>query len=402
MPTAIVAGATGILGRAIVQELGKRSDWTQIHALSRSKKEQYPEPVKHTHIDLTSSADDIAQQLSDVQADYLFFAAYLAADSEEELVKLNGPMLRNFLLALRKTGGEAQLKRVILVTGAKQYGLQFGRTKLPMEESDPLINGSHRPPNFYYVQQDILKEESAVGQWDWTVTYANDVLGVAKGNFMNLVSSLGLYCAITREMEGPMGKLTFPGSDFFYTALNCYTDCELHAQFCVWAATSSTTSNEAFNVVNDDVESWQNLWPKLAQRFGLTIDAHMLKQSPPDPASSDLADPPPIDDHAHIMGLKDYFGPSKAQQRIPLVKWSQRSDVKDAWHTLATRENLEHDAFEKATWGFLDFVLGRDYNIVISMNKAKKAGWSGWACTWDSFEKNFRSLEDEKVLPKAS
>lgn len=46
------------------------------------------------------------------------------------------------------------------------------------------------------------------------------------------------------------------------------------------------------------------------------------------------------------------------------------------WEKLAAREGLEKDAFDKATWGFLGSVLVRNYDVVISMNKARKYGWT--------------------------
>lgn len=51
--------------------------------------------------------------------------------------------------------------------------------------------------------------------------------------------------------------------------------------------------------------------------------------------------------------------------------------MRKAWDKLVETHGLEKDAFEKATWGFLGFVLGRDYNVVISMSKARKWGWTG-------------------------
>jgi NAD(P)-dependent dehydrogenase (short-subunit alcohol dehydrogenase family) len=92
MPTAIVTGAIGILGREIVASLGQDSKWTKIHALSRSQKDEYPASVQHGHIDLTASAQEIAKQLKsqDVEGDYLFFAAYLAKDDEKEASDVNG------------------------------------------------------------------------------------------------------------------------------------------------------------------------------------------------------------------------------------------------------------------------------------------------------------------------
>jgi hypothetical protein len=51
--------------------------------------------------------------------------------------------------------------------------------------------------------------------------------------------------------------------------------------------------------------------------------------------------------------------------------------VREAWERLAVREGLKGDAFDRATWGFVDFVLGRDYDVVVSMSKAREAGWMG-------------------------
>ena len=58
------------------------------------------------------------------------------------------------------------------------------------------------------------------------------------------------------------------------------------------------------------------------------------------------------------------------------MKWSKREDVRKAWEKVAEREGLSK-ALEKATWGFLGFVLGRNYNLVTDMSKARKLGWTG-------------------------
>jgi hypothetical protein len=78
-----------------------------------------------------------------------------------------GALLKNFLDALSITGAENNLKRVLLVTGGKYYGTHFGIIKQPCEESDPRIEGPEYPPNFYYVQQDILMEAAKGKNWDW-------------------------------------------------------------------------------------------------------------------------------------------------------------------------------------------------------------------------------------------
>ncbi|KAK5125158.1 hypothetical protein LTR85_000834 [Meristemomyces frigidus] len=410
MPSALVTGATGILGRQIVQELGKdKQQWPTVYALSRSKKEAYPENVKHQHIDLQASADEMAKELENVQPDYVFFAAYLAKDDEGEATKVNGAMLENFLDALAITGASKKVKRVILTTGAKQYGVHLGVPKNPMEESDHWLKDEDRPPNFYYKQQEILAAKAKEQGWDWVVTYPNDVIGVAHGNFMNLTSSLGLYAAVTKEMGA---EFVWPGSPDFYTRFDSFTYSKLHAKFNLWAALeqSPKVSNQAFNVVNGDVESWANMWPKVAAKFGLKIPEQMFtpeeEQGKIDEEKGSvmpLMEKPPLSEFAAERGLKDsakFLAQSRVEQVVDLIKWSQREDVKKAWDTLAKREGLEHDAFEKATWGFLGFVLGRNFDLVISMNKARKAGWTGFQDTFDSLSESMDDLVAEKVLPK--
>lgn len=310
-----------------------------------------------------------------------------------------GAMLRNFLDALEITGANTKLKRVILTTGAKQYGVHLGPPKQPMEESDPWIDGPGRPPNFYYNQQNILAEKAKNASWDYVVTYPNDVIGVAKGNFMNLATSLGIYTAVSKELDG---QLLFPGSETFYTGFDCFTYSRLHAQFNLWAAMEPRCSNQAFNVVNGDAESWQNMWPKLAKRVGCKIPANQF-DVPLDPDAGsvmNLAPKPPIAETAAERGLEDRVKPGKVEQRIDLTKWSQRPDVISAWDRLVAREGLEKDGLAKATWGFLGFVLGRNYNLIISMSKARKLGWTGYIDTWDSLSQCFDELEKEKILPK--
>ena len=160
MPTALVTGATGMIGRAIVKALGDDSKtWTTVYALSRSQKLRWPSNVKTHQLDLQADAKDMAKELGDIKPDYVFFTAYLAQNTEEAATKVNSAMLENFLTALDITGASKSVKRVILTTGAKQYGLHLGVPKQPMEESDAWLSDSDRPPNFYYAQQKILAEK---------------------------------------------------------------------------------------------------------------------------------------------------------------------------------------------------------------------------------------------------
>ncbi|KAH7401481.1 NAD dependent epimerase/dehydratase family protein [Pyrenochaeta sp. MPI-SDFR-AT-0127] len=411
MPSAIVTGATGILGRQIVSELSKnRQQWQTIHALSRTKKEEYPENVKQNHIDLESNPDEMANDLENVRGEYIFFAAYLAQDTEQKAWDVNGAMLSNFLSALEKTGAIENVKRIILVTGAKQYGVHLGVPKQPMEESDLWLTDSNWPPNFYYNQQTILHKFCSQNGIEWVVTYPNDVIGFATGNFMNLSSALALYAVVSKELPNHDG-LVFPGSPDFYSKFDCFTNAQLHAEFCAWAALEPRAANQAFNVVNGDVESWQNLWPRVAEYFDTKAKADQFKGAysgsefvvAEKSSSSDLDSNPPITALAEKSGLvgTPALAQSKVEQHVDLVKWSQRSDVKEAWSRVAQRAGLDKEIFEKTTWGFLGFVLGRKFELVISMSKAREYGWTGYKDTWKSLEEVFGELKKNGVIPQA-
>lgn len=60
-----------------------------------------------------------------------------------------------------------------------------------------------------------------------------------------------------------LAKLGFPGGMTFHEKFDILTE------FCVWAATVSSARNQVFDVVNGNIESWLNLWPKLAEHYGL-------------------------------------------------------------------------------------------------------------------------------------
>lgn len=410
MTTAIVTGATGITGQAVVNELIKSSQYKKIYTLSRSQPGQTHEKVEHASLDLCGDANQMADSLKSVQgATQVFFCAYLANDDEGEAAKINSSMLQNFLDALHITGALKDIKRIILTCGLKQYGVHLGLPKQPMEETDPIHQGDNWPPNFYFSQQKVLIDNASKGQYKWTVTLPQDVLGYAKGNFMNECTALGLYCAVAKVAH-PNSELPFPGSRINYLAFNCWTSANLHARFCLWAASAPNAENQIFNVTNGDTQSWQTLWPRIAMRFGCKIPQDQFHGGDRSTYRSfaaagprTLHDPPPIALQAESMGLPDLANhPSTLYQQIDTAKWSQRPEILRAWKTLRDKYNLDQTAWDKATWGFLTFVLGREYSCVVSMSKARKMGWNGYEDTWDSFEEVFSKLEEEGILPAIS
>src|SRR5690242_17991228 len=92
---ALVVGATGISGFHTIRALLDTPDrWTKVYAVSRSPlsdkllsllPQEQRARIQHVSVDMTSSAEDIAQALrkANVKADYVFYYAYLSPKSGE-------------------------------------------------------------------------------------------------------------------------------------------------------------------------------------------------------------------------------------------------------------------------------------------------------------------------------
>lgn len=119
--------------------------------------------------------------------------------------------------------------------------------------------------------------------------------------------------AVSKELGG---QLVFPGSETFYTCFDCFTYSRLHAQFNLWATMEPRCSNQAFNVVNGDAESWQNMWPKMAKRFGCKVPANQfdLPVDRDTGSVTDLAPEPPMAEAAAERGLQGKVAPGKVEQ----------------------------------------------------------------------------------------
>ncbi|KAI2777005.1 hypothetical protein F4815DRAFT_448717 [Daldinia loculata] len=179
-----------ITGTAVVDSLIKSPEYTEIYTLSRSLKYSEHPKVKHATLDLQSSAEDMSKSLSHIPpVTHIYFCAYLANPDEGEASRINGSMQSNFLEALIKSGQTRELEYFSLTCGFKQYGRVLA----------------------------------------WGSLAVLDVIGLARANFMNLATSFGLYCAVSKELEG--SKLVFPGNEFKQPSeLFCQIDLEKWAK----------------------------------------------------------------------------------------------------------------------------------------------------------------------------
>lgn len=263
----LVVGASGVIGSAVVDHASRLSGW-QVYAASRRPPDLDRElEYRHVPVDLTRSAEcsDVFQALKPKLTHVVYAAVseapgLVAGWTDTALMQRNLAMLRNVLQPL---SGCPSLRHVTLMQGTKAYGAHLHPILLPATEGRP--RDAH--PNFYWLQEDYLRELSAREGWSWTVLRPQIVLGGACGVAMNPIPVIGAYAAICREEGLPCA---FPGGR---VAIWEAVDARLIAQACVWAAEAAAARNEIFNITNGDVWVPGHQWPTICAMLGVPAGA---------------------------------------------------------------------------------------------------------------------------------
>jgi nucleoside-diphosphate-sugar epimerase len=175
---------------------------------------------------------------------------------DPEQMETNRAMLSNLLHAL--DAADARLAHASLLQGTKAYGVHLHPIPVPARESWP------RDPhdNFYWLQEDLLRERAAARGFTFTIWRPQIIFGDVTGVAMNIVPVIGAYAAICREEGRP---LAFPGGP---PSLLEAVDARLLGRALRWAATAGGARDQTFNITNGDVFVWQNVWPSIADALG--------------------------------------------------------------------------------------------------------------------------------------
>lgn len=319
---ALVVGSSGIIGSALVDTLFSAPDWT-VRALRKTS----VVGVEAIDCDLSNAQATKAALAAASDTTHVFYAA-LKADPDLALESdINTTMLRNVLDGLKAVG--APLKRVVHYQGAKVYGVHLGAGVAPFYEDDP----RHVAPNFYYAQEDLLRERQVSEGLEWSILRPDVVVGDMAGNPMNIAMVIGVFAALSKQAGVP---LRFPGSMKTYREVVAQlTDAHWLARASLWAALAPTARNEAFNLVGEPFR-WERIWIKIAEALQMEV-----------------ATPQPFSLAKHM--------PGKAGD----------------WERLAAAHELNTLPFDKLVgWPFGDFIFNTEFDMISDMNKIRRAGFT--------------------------
>ena len=347
---ALVIGPTGATGGPIAAALARHSGW-RVYGMSRTAPPGEA-PFIHLVADLTDAASCRNALAAIEPVTHVFFAARAPfREGGVEDVEGNVAMLAATLDAVESRS--PVLEHVHLLEGIKWYGMHLGPYPTPSREDDP----RHLPPNFYYDQQDLLSARAVRGGWSWSASRPSYICEFAPHRSRNLITVLGTYAAICRELDVP---LDFPGSAAGYSALTELSDATGLAEAIVFLATHASGKNAAFNVTNGDNFRWSQVWPLLAQWFGMRCGV---------------------------------------PRNIKLATWM--ADKGPVWDRIVARHGLQARSLESlASWEFADFVFEKEWDVVSDNGLLRRAGFNVCVDTIAMIHGQLDRYRDARLLPR--
>jgi nucleoside-diphosphate-sugar epimerase len=345
--TALVVGATGVVGTKLIDELHAQGDW-QIIGLSRRGGVDTAD-TRHIVVDLLD-ADGAREKLKHLRAvTHIFFAGFIERPSWAEMVGPNVALLANVVDAIEPVAPD--LQHISLMQGYKVYGAHLGRFVTPAREAD----GTHVSPEYNVEQQKFIEERQRGKSWTWSAIRPSAVGGSSVGTPMNLALVIAVYASISKELGVP---LRFPGKPGTYDTLMEMTDATLLATATIWAATNPKTGGDEYNVANGDLFRWTRMWPAIARYFDMEVG---------DPLHFSLEESMP--GHRAL------------------------------WDRMMTKYGLKYSYDDVSTWWFGDHVLGYDYDFFADTSKIRRAGFHDYVETEQMFRDLFDEFRAERVIP---
>ena len=260
MNTVLIAGASGVVGRAALETFARATGWRAI-GLSR----RIPDTGLGEHVAVDLSDADASARVASAFPDttHVVYAALYEKPGlipgwrEHDQMQTNLTMLRNFLEPLQEAA--RGLRHISILQGTKAYGAHIQPMRVPGKEREPRIEHD----NFYWLQEDWLKAQQASATWAYTIWRPPVILGHALGAPMNLIPVIGAYVSLAQANGEALGWPGGPGVPMDVV------DADLLARAMLWAADADAAANETFNVSNGDVLLWENLWPAVVRSFAL-------------------------------------------------------------------------------------------------------------------------------------
>jgi len=348
MRHAVIAGATGVVGTRLAQHL-HRSGWDVVGLCRHPPGSALP--YRMIGVDLTDAHDCRDKLAALDSATHIFYTArYDHPEGETESVDVNAAMLANLLETIERVA--PRLRHVHMVHGTKHYGHMLGPLPVPIREDAPRA----RVPNFYFAQEDLIRERQRGKRWTYTIARPHTFCDGDPTEPRNAALLIAMHATLARALGEPF---TYPGTGRSFNVRTQFTWVPMLARAIEWMATEARCGNEAFNIVNGDGPRWAELWPVFAAYFGVQPG-------------------PPVQ-----MRLADDVARKEA-----------------AWETLVKRHDLVSVPLSaRVLWPYADYLFAPEWDIISSTEKARAYGFAERVESAKMFEGLFDSFRRDRIIP---
>jgi nucleoside-diphosphate-sugar epimerase len=353
---ALVTGATGIQGGPLLKLLQEDKRFAKIWAVSRRELEVKGDKIINVRLDLTDEKA-VAKSLKDNQVEgvtHVFHTAFSGDMTNMSLSVAN--MLRNIVEALEET--KAPLQHVYTTLGGKYYGMHFGAAKSPFDERDP----RHIGDNYYYALEDYLIERREKGaKWTWSSLRPGVIVGYSISSTMNLLMDIGIYGTLCKELGL---EFRYPGTETSYNQLIDSVDHNLLMDAAIWTSTTPEARNNSYNVSNGDIFRWRDMWPQIADWFGLKAGLPL---------------------------------------KVPLDTLMTTESMKKAWADAQKKHKLRDVSMDDvASWPFANATFGVEFDNINNVTKLRQAGYTGMvldsATAW--LQQLDKLADEHNIIPR--
>ncbi|CAL1406898.1 unnamed protein product [Linum trigynum] len=366
---ALIVGATGMVGLSLAEALNNPSTpgspWKVYGVARRPLPNWFPASLLHSFISADAlDRQDTLLKLSPIahEVTHVFWVALQIHESEEVNVSVNSSMLSNVIDAIKSSGERCSLKHFTLQTGTKHYmgpvydpvhGSKIVMHEAPFEECMPRLPY----PNFYYAQEDVLAS-ALPPEVTYSVHRSSIIAGATPRSLFNTMVSLGVYATICRYRGLPF---RYPGSRYTWEHFCDMSDSRLLAEQQIWAATTESAKNQAFNCTNGDFFTWKKFWKAFCQVFDVEFDEE------------------------EECGF-DVVGMMAGMEHV----WDEIVEK----HGLVRTKMADITCFDAVT-----VVTNFKFQHVCSMNKSRKFGFLGYCNTLESIPYWVGRMREMKIIP---
>ncbi|KAF5660141.1 hypothetical protein FHETE_9114 [Fusarium heterosporum] len=292
---ALVFGATGLIGWAVVNQLLSAYPAPQTFASVTAVSNR---PVDATRTLWPETPDKLQLVVTTVEmneADDVVFAPN--DENHEEERNINCGMMHSLASALNSLA--PHLKSFVYSGGTRGYGIYIpgGIFKPPLTESmADTLPTDYAKTVAYPGFRSVLNEASAGRDWTWTEVCPDVVVGFSPigSNYslaLHWAQYLSLYAANNKDAEVP-----FPGNAEAYHARFTPVSSHILGRIAIHAALSASCSGKIVNMLDHaEPTTFAELWPSIASFFGLVGVA---------PSGDSSMQPPSeyIETHRHLLG----------------------------------------------------------------------------------------------------